>query len=267
MTLHLVCYAAGAPVHFRNQAALAASARRHGVTHISALNANSLAAGFTAGHPAVLAAGEGAGYWLWKPRIILDALERAAEDDVVIYADSGADVRHSLDALARSVQGRDGLLFWNDYPNWMHVKRDAFVFTGTDTPRHHGARQLDAAFLVFRNNPRVRAFVRLWLAHCADARQLTDQPNTCGLENLPGFIQHRHDQSLLTLLFLREQAGLDFKTVARRLKHRYFRHHRRRVTWQPIWLWHALHDGGEAALKRTRRRLRVGGKQLRRLIS
>ncbi|MBL9219634.1 MAG: hypothetical protein JNG82_14170 [Opitutaceae bacterium] len=267
MTLHLACYAAGDRIHFRNQAALIASARRHGVSSILALNADTLRAGFTAAHPALFAKREGAGYWLWKPRIILDALERAAGDDLVVYADAGADLRGPLDALAAAAQGRDGVLFWNDYPNRMHVKRDAFVLTGTDQPCHHDARQLDAAFLVLRNNERVRAFVRLWLEHCTDPRQLTDQPNTCGRPDLPGFVQHRHDQSLLTLIYLRERAGLDFKTLARRLKHRHFRHHRRRASWQPIWLWHAFHDGGEAALHRARRRWRVAFKRLRRRLS
>lgn len=264
MTPHLVCFAAGAAVHFRNQANLVASARRHGVTRVFAGNAASLAPEFAASHAAVLAAGEGAGYWLWKPRIILDTLDRVPEEDLVIYADSGADLRGPLDALVRTAQGRDGVLFWNDYPNWMHVKRDAFVLTGTDTEPYHHARQLDAAFLVFRNRARVRTFVRRWLEHCSDPRQLTDQPNTCGRPDLPGFLVHRHDQALLTLLFLRERAGLDFKTVARRVKHRYFRHHRRRVAWQPVWFWHALHDGGEATLDRCHRRWRIAVRRLRR---
>ncbi len=267
MALHLVCYAAGPAIHFLNQGALVASARRLGVGSVSALNPATVSSpAFASRHRDTLALAEGAGYWLWKPRIILDALERSADNDLVLYADSGADLRASPDALVAAAAGRDGVLFWNDYPNWMHVKRDAFVLTGTDDPRYHRARQLDAAFLLFRNTPRVRAFVRLWLDHCADPRQLTDQPNTCGLPDLPGFAAHRHDQSLLTLLYLRERGRLDFRTFARRVKHRHFRHHRRRATWVPIWLWHAFHDGGETALLRTRRRFSIVKRRLRRLL-
>jgi hypothetical protein len=266
MALQLICYADGAHVHFVNQAALVASARRHGVRHIAALKAKSVSAPFVSENQGILALREGAGYWLWKPRIILDALMSCAEDDLVVYADSGSDLRGPLDRLVASADEYDGVLFWNDYPNWMHVKRDAFVLTGTDTPCYHHARQLDAAFLVFRNNARVRAFVQLWLAHCADPRQLTDQSNTCGLPNLLGFEAHRHDQSLLTLLYLREQHRLHFKTFARRVKHRYFRHHRRRLSWMPIWLWHAFHDGGEAAISRISRQFSYLKKRLYRLF-
>ncbi|CAM2911626.1 hypothetical protein [Rariglobus hedericola] len=267
MSLHLICYADGAHIHFANQAALIASARRHGVAHISALDSSTADNNFAAAHRETLSEREGAGYWLWKPRIILDALERAAENDLVVYVDSGSDLRGPLEALATSANGRDGVLFWNDYPNRMHVKRDAFVLTGTDATHFHNARQLDAAFLVFRNNERVRAFVRLWLEHCADPRQLTDRANTCGLPDLPGFVGHRHDQSLLTLLYLRERERLDFKTFARRIKHHHFRHHRRRITWMPIWLWDVFHDGGETRLLRMRRRFSIIKRRLRRFVA
>ena len=190
-----------------------------------------------------------------------------AAADLVIYADSGSTVRGPLDALAASIGERDGLLFWNDYPNWMHVKRDGFVLTDTDSPKYHQARQLDAAFLLLRNTPRTRAFVARWLAQCQDPRQLTDQPNTCGRPNLPGFVGHRHDQSVLTLLFLREREQLDFKVVARRVKHRYFCHHRRRIAWLPIWAWDSVHDGAERVLDRVRRRWRVGVRRLRRVVA
>jgi hypothetical protein len=268
MAIHFVCYAAGPAIHFRNQAALVASARRHGIRSIAALNATTAGDNiFAASHHDTLSLAEGAGYWLWKPRILLDALERSAENDLVIYADSGSDLRGPLDALASAADGRDGVLFWNDYPNRLHVKRDAFILTGTDAPRYHDGRQLDAAFLIFRNTARVRAFVRLWLEHCTDPRQLTDQPNTCGLPDLPGFTGHRHDQSVLTLLYLRERAHLDFRTFARRVKNRHFRHHRRRVTCLPIWMWHAFHDGGESALLRVRRRFSIVRRRLRRLLA
>lgn len=265
MSLHLVCYAAGARVHFRNRAALIASARRHGVDGVHAFDATTADCGEIPRE--IATAAEGAGYWAWKPRIILEVMTQVPEGDLVLYADAGADLRGPPDGLIRAAAGHDGVLFWNDYPNWMHVKRDAFVLTGTDEPRYHQARQLDAALLLFRNTERVRSFVRLWGEHCHDPRQLTDAVNTAGLPDLPGFVGHRHDQSLLILLFLRERARLNFKTLARRIKHRHVRHHRRRAAWLPIWLWHAFHDGGEAALDRLRRHLRLARKKLRRMLA
>jgi hypothetical protein len=41
--------------------------------------------------------------------------------------------------------------------------------------------------------------VQEWLAGCEDQRILTDISNACGLPNFPDFVEHRHDQSVLTL--------------------------------------------------------------------
>lgn len=262
MATVLVCYAAGPRVHQANQRALVASARRHGVDRVIARGPWPEEDAFTQRHRAVLSAREGAGYWLWKPRCIQAALAESAEGDTIVYADSGADLRSPLAPLTDASRGRDGVLFWNDYPNWMHVKRDCFVLLGADRPAHHHARQLDAALLVFRNVPRARALVDEWLERCTDPRLVSDAPNTCGLPNLPGFTEHRHDQAILTLLFLQRREQLDFKLYARRIKHRYVRHHRRRTAWLPIWLWHAFHDGGEAALRQAQRRLRWWSRRL-----
>lgn len=256
MATVLVCYAAGPRVHRENQRALVASARRHGVDRVIARGPWPEEDAFTRRHRTLLAAREGAGYWLWKPRCIQAAMADAAENDTIVYVDSGADLRGSLAPLADASLGRDGVLFWNDYPNGMHVKRDCFVLLEADSPAYHHARQLDAALLVFRNVPRARALVEEWLERCTDPRLVSDAPNTCGLPDLPGFTEHRHDQAILTLLFLRQRDRLDFKLYARRLKHRYIRHHRRRTAWLPIWLWHAFHDGGEAGLRRAGRQLR-----------
>ena len=47
-------------------------------------------------------------------------------------------------------------------------------------------------------------FFAEWLRHAQDERNLTDAPNQCGLPNYPGFVEHRHDQSILSLLGRRE---------------------------------------------------------------
>lgn len=43
-------------------------------------------------------------------------------------------------------------------------------------------------------------FVEEWLRYCRDERILTDIPNESGYPNLTGFVDHRHDQSVLSLL-------------------------------------------------------------------
>ena len=73
-----------------------------------------------------------------------------------------------------------------------------------DESRYHDGQMLDASFLMVSNTNAVRDFVREWQQFCTRPEILTDSPNTCGLPNLPDFVDHRHDQSVLSLLAIRE---------------------------------------------------------------
>ena len=64
-------------------------------------------------------------------------------------------------------------------------------------------RQLSAAFLLLRAGEGVRTFLQEWAEAMSDPRVLTDMPNTCGLPNLEEFVDHRHDQSVLTIIAAR----------------------------------------------------------------
>jgi hypothetical protein len=121
-----------------------------------------------------------------------------------------------------------------------------------------------------RNTLANRRFVEMWLDACTDARVLTDAPNTCGQPNLPGFVEHRHDQSVLSVLFWRERDRLPHRTCPPAVKPGYLRHHRRLQERVPIVVWnrlpqavqYALVLGGGASLRRglTLQRARLGGR-------
>ena len=53
---------------------------------------------------------------------------------------------------------------------------------------------------IYRNGVVARGFVREVLDAATDPRVLTDKLNTQGLENLPEFKDHRHDQAVLTIV-------------------------------------------------------------------
>jgi hypothetical protein len=248
-----VCYAAGAPVHYLNRARLLASARRHDIDEVLAFGPEDIDVAFRSEHRAIFDLKEGAGYWLWKPYFILKTMRRAALGDLILYVDSGAHLRLSLDRLWGAIANADvdAILFENDYLNRAFVKRDAFILTGTDVTACHESRQLDAALMLFRNTPATQEFVQNWLFYCTDSRIVTDAPNTCGERDIPGFVAHRHDQSVLSLLFWRDRRQLKTVLYPRAHKHKYIVHHRRRTASVPIWFWHAFHDGAEALVRRT----------------
>src|SRR5262249_22978056 len=84
------------------------------------------------------------------------------------------------------------------------TKRDCFVFMDCDESRHHRGQMVDASFMLLVKTERSIAFIREWFLYCSQRHLLTDQPNICGSPNLPDFVEHRHDQSILSLMANRD---------------------------------------------------------------
>ncbi|WP_448207828.1 hypothetical protein [Azospirillum sp. sgz302134] len=161
---------------------------------------------FAARNRHILDQPRGAGYWLWKPYFVWGVLHQHLKDgDILFYSDSGAHFVHSADpVIERCRQRRDLpiLLFTlqDEHRNRVWTKRDCFHVMGLDRPEYTDAPQILASFLVIERTPDTVAFAAEWLRLAEDARLITDAPNTCGLPNYPEFRDHRHDQSILSLL-------------------------------------------------------------------
>lgn len=180
----------------------------------------------------------GAGYWLWKPYVLLDALDRVSEGSLVLYTDVAVNYVAPPDGLLRVARGRDIVLFDNvtsELTQAIYTKRDCLVLLDADGPADWQRRQLNAAYQLYRAGPRARAFLTELRDAMRDPRVLTDMENSCGKPNLPGFIDHRHDQSVLTILAARH--GIEaFRGPSEKRGDgdersdypRIFRHHRRR---------------------------------------
>lgn len=95
------------------------------------------------------------------------------------------------------------LIPWNG-PMSRWTKRDAFVITEMDKPDFHSTSPIQASFSLWKVGKESKAIADQWLDWCSDRRLITDDANTCGKENLLDYQDHRHDQSLLTLLCLQQ---------------------------------------------------------------
>ncbi len=148
----------------------------------------------------------GAGYWLWKPYIILEAMRQANDGDIIFYCDSGVEIIGDILPLVDICKENEGLMlfqvpfFTGKMTNTNWTKRDCFVLMNADTPEFHKAKQVSGTFQLYIKNQKNIQFVTEWLALCKDPRLITDIPNTCGFRNFPEFFDHRHDQSILSIL-------------------------------------------------------------------
>lgn len=165
----------------------------------------------------VLSQPRGAGYWIWKPYIIMDAFDHLEEGDKVVYSDAGLVVIDDLTPLFDTVNEEvndGGKLIFRLPPHGVPAhkaktwtKRDCFVILGCNESKYWEADMTNGAVSVWINNERNREFLREWSRYMRDPRVVTDEPNMTG-PNDPAFKDHRHDQSVLTLLSVRNEYEL-----------------------------------------------------------
>lgn len=188
----------------RSRRNLNRSAKIHGVDEVRSFDFQEdiRSSSFYTEHESIMRHKRGLGYWLWKPYIILKVLESLAENDIVIYSDCGIEVIDNLEPLISICNHKEQvLLFGNrNYLNAHYTKRDCFVHMNCDNERYWYSMQCDAAFMIFRKTIFTIQFLQEWLEYCKMETILTDAPNVFGRMNLPGFIEHRHDQSIISLL-------------------------------------------------------------------
>lgn len=209
------------PAHFLSYAdtrftpaaqALCASALSVGFVRATFRGPDDLAPTFREANANILSQPRGAGYWLWKPQIILQELDRIGTGEVLCYCDAGRSAYYRFTRLperliAKVVQ--HGFLLGpciaQHGPMSRWTKRDAFILTGMDRPEIAALAPIQATWSFWTNSPSARAFLKLWLEACQDPRILTDQPSELG-PNYPDFMDHRHDQAALSLIAYREGA-------------------------------------------------------------
>lgn len=198
--VHLVSYAGGTEVNFRNQNALAYTAINKGFDVIHLYNEQHLDKDFKKRNQHILKQARGAGYWLWKPYVILDTLKHADDGDIIVYMDSGCFVNRTVDSILEKFrqQKSDVLLIANGHTNKEYIKRDLMKFFDMDTEECRNKNQINASFLMIRNTTKAREFIAEWLAICEKNELITDKPSV--VKEYSDFKENRHDQAILTLV-------------------------------------------------------------------
>lgn len=152
----------------------------------------------------------GFGYWVWKPRIILDTLNIIDNGDVLLYVDMGCHLnsrgREKLLAYWEEVkQNESGFLvsqlesirkecFWTkgDLLDYFQVRGQEEMYSP----------QYQAGVIFIRKEPKTVALIQSWLDMYYEDFRLMDNTPSLSL-NEEGFVEHRHDQSVLSLLLKR----------------------------------------------------------------
>jgi hypothetical protein len=143
---------------------------------------------------------KGAGYWLWKPYIILDMLNKINDNDYLIYMDSGANLIGDPQKYLEMIDDKGILSFSMMQKTSKWTKGDCFYEVNESKDYSFNDRnQLQGTYIFFKKCEFSVNFVKDWLNYCTKENIITDSPNKY-MSNLKDFVEHRHDQSIFSLL-------------------------------------------------------------------
>jgi len=163
----------------------------------------------------------GYGFWLWKPTVILQALSKIEQEHNLLYIDAGchlnlrgkARLYEYFESLRLSPSGI--LAFQNkepvapldydgrkllDLPDGNWTKGDLLAFFGVRNDTQITQTQtIGAGVILFRKTPQAERFLKSWEMHMRNNVSLLDNSPSVSA-NLPGFREHRHDQSFFSIM-------------------------------------------------------------------
>jgi hypothetical protein len=143
----------------------------------------------------------GYGYWLWKPFVIKKTMEKMSDGDILLYLDCGCELDcKKKDALLKffddvkteKIIGSSTRIErdWNKMD--LIVKLDMSNNTCLDTSQNQ------AGALLFLVCSETRKLLDEWYTLACDYHNIDDSPSV--LPNFKCFKEHRHDQSIFSLL-------------------------------------------------------------------
>ena len=158
----------------------------------------------------ILSQQRGAGYWLWKPYIILESLKQIEYGDAIFYIDSGDRYSSGIrQELINHLEYNNECLVPGGFINEMYTKMDCFYYMDCLDEKYFKSVQLEAGTVAFKKTEKSINLLNEWIYYCKDYKVLTDSNNECGMLNKINFIDHRHDQSILTNLAIKHGMSLN----------------------------------------------------------
>ena len=142
-------------------------------------------------------------YCIWRPYIVLDALDNCQDGDYICYCDAGAYFIRSITLLIEVMnQNNDEImLFGLPFLEKEWTKRDVFIYFNADEPVYTNTPQImSTIFLIKKSTKSVEFFEEFKKVSQIAPELFTDLDNSMGKENYPEFLAHRHNQSILSIL-------------------------------------------------------------------
>jgi hypothetical protein len=199
MNKYHISYAAGR--YLKAQEYCSNSARHFGFDEVHSFGPKDIDRDFVMNNIKILQQPRGAGYWLWKPYFICRTLDSMNDGDLLVYSDAGSYYQSSPQPLIDLIQKEEkGVLSFElkGLIEKVYTKRDAFSLMGLDDPKYTDSSQREATYVWMIKNDFTSALAKEYLEYAQDERIITDLQSEN--PNYPEFKDHRHDQSIWSLL-------------------------------------------------------------------
>lgn len=146
--------------------------------------------------------GKGGGYWIWKSHIINKTLQTMNDGDILVYADAGCSLLKSnqWNKYFSDLKKHSMLAFKINCLNYQYIKAKVVnEFKKTNGNNWQQSYQIAATTLFLKKDKFTHAFINEWCNYCTEDFILDVSPQEIILED-KRFIEHRHDQAILTAL-------------------------------------------------------------------
>ncbi len=184
------------------------SARKFGINnHLKFYDKDLMQTEFYKRNKSILDNPKGAGFWLWKPYYINEALNLINDGDLLFYVDAASIFIDNPERIFRLAETDEkGVITFDARPltNRQFCKRDAFINLGCDIQKYWDSWHVIATMILVRKTPFASSFINEWLEACQNPFSIVNNNDSMDFktdhEELSGFIDHRSDQSILSIL-------------------------------------------------------------------
>ena len=149
----------------------------------------------------------GFGYWIWKSQVVRQKLATMNENDVLVYLDVGFELnprgRYRLMEYIEMAQDSSykSLGFSNTHTEYCRTKMDLAVRLGLDSKSMYmRTTQLTSGFFILVKNNNNSDLVKTWSELAVEQNYHFSDDTPSLTENHENYIEHRHDQSIFSLL-------------------------------------------------------------------
>jgi hypothetical protein len=153
----------------------------------------------------IFAFSRGGGYWLWKPYIINEVLKNIEPGSFLFYIDSSYKFINNIDDIISYVDKKD-IIIWKNKPNEPYYLMNQWCKKDVlQTPDNYEICWAGA--ILVKNTLYCRSIIEEWLKSC-NYHSITDSPSI--IPNLSKFVEHHHDQALLSNVLFKYNVPLHF---------------------------------------------------------